>query len=597
MKLFMRYVKKFRWLLFGTFILGAISDGLYLLDPQIFRLLVDNYARHVSDLTRQEFLSGILGLSAVGIAIALVARVMQNIQEFNLTVVTQRIGAELYAKSVKHALSLPFAVYEDQRSGELLQKLQKARTDMQTFISGMMGVVFSSAINVTFVVIYAFSRSWLLGVTYLSIIPTITLVTALLNRRIKKAQAVIVRELADLAGSTTETLRNVELVKSLSLEEQEISRLNNVNARILGLEINKARLVRTLSFLQDTLINIIRSLLVLLMLWLVYRDGLTVGELFSFFAYTFYIFYPLAQLNRIFVQYQEARASNEAVEKILSMPVEPKPVNAVTVGPLESVTFDTVDFTYQSAEMPSVKDISLTVGAGETVAFVGPSGSGKSTLIKLIVGLYKPTRGALKVNGTPATQINRAELAQRVGLVTQETQLFAGTIRENLLFVRQNASDEDMKRALDEAAAMSIIERGDKGLDTKIGEGGLKLSGGERQRLAIARALLRDPSLIIFDEATSSLDSITEHAITRTIQGLEQTMGKRRGTKAGAPITILVAHRLSTIAHAKRIYVLEHGKISESGSHKELLAKQGLYSALWREQQASAQEIPAVEKP
>jgi ATP-binding cassette, subfamily B, bacterial len=242
------------------------------------------------------------------------------------------------------------------------------------------------------------------------------------------------------------------------------------------------------------------------------------------------------------------------------------------------VVFHDVSFTYPSASTPSLESVDLEIHSGETVAFVGPSGSGKTSLVKLLVGLYRPTSGRLAINGVDIAQVDQDELRARVGLVTQETQLFAGTIRDNLLFVNPKATDAECTEVLRQAAALPIIERGDKGLDTKIGEGGIKISGGERQRLAIARALLRNPELMIFDEATSSLDSITERAITETIRAL--TAGTQRR------MTVLVAHRLSTIAHAQRIHVLAKGRVVETGTHDSLLALNGLYAALWREQSA-----------
>jgi ATP-binding cassette subfamily B protein len=278
------------------------------------------------------------------------------------------------------------------------------------------------------------------------------------------------------------------------------------------------------------------------------------------------------------------RLSNERtyLEEVLAIPPAPKPAEPVAVGALMRVAFEDVDFTYPSASTPSLESIDLEIRGGETVAFVGPSGSGKTSLVKLLVGLYRPSSGSLTVNGIDIEKIDSDELRGRIGLVTQDTQLFAGTIRDNLLFVNPAATDEQCIEVLRQAAALPIIERGGKGLEKKIGEGGIKISGGERQRLAIARALLREPELMIFDEATSSLDSITEKAITETIRELT-THGHRR-------MTVLVAHRLSTIAHAQRIHVLAKGRIVETGTHTSLLALNGLYAALWREQSAQREE-------
>jgi ATP-binding cassette subfamily B protein len=247
----------------------------------------------------------------------------------------------------------------------------------------------------------------------------------------------------------------------------------------------------------------------------------------------------------------------QEIEK--QIPSEPKPSSPQALGSLKKIEFHNVSFHYQEQDKTSVSDISVSINAGQTIAFVGPSGSGKTTLIKLLAGLYKPTRGTILYNGIESGQVEFEKLRKRIGLVSQETQLFAGTIRENLLFVNPQASDQECLQALESAAAMPIINRGDKGLETRIGEGGIKISGGERQRLAIARALLRKPELIIFDEATSSLDSITEKSITATIQDIEKIRPDL--------MTILVAHRLSTVAHADWIYVLEKGKVVERGSH------------------------------
>ncbi|HEX8171315.1 MAG TPA: ABC transporter ATP-binding protein [Thermoanaerobaculia bacterium] len=582
MRLLYTYLLRYKHLLVAALLLAAINQCFSLLDPQVFRLIVDRYATKAHQMPREVFVRGVLLLLLAYIGVALVSRIAKNFQDYCVNVIAQRTGAQLYERSVSHSFSLPYAVFEDQRSGEILQKMQKARADAQSLITNFVNLLFVSMVGLLFVTIYAFTVHWLIGAMYFLLAPSLGTLMYFISRRIKTQQRVIVTQTAELAGSTTETLRNVELVKSLGLEQQEIGRLNRVNSSILDLELRKVRFLRFYSFLQGTVVNGTRAGLLFLMLWLVYTKGVTLGQFYALFFYSFAIFSPLAELGAIIAQYQEAKASMEKLEEVLAIEPAPKPANPVEVGALQRVAFENVSFTYPSADTPSLESIDLEIREGETVAFVGPSGSGKTSLVKLLVGLYRPTAGRLVINGVDANDVDPDVLRARIGLVTQETQLFAGTIRDNLLFVNPDASDLQCIEVLRQAAAMPIIERGGKGLDTKIGEGGIKISGGERQRLAIARALLRQPELIIFDEATSSLDSITEKSITETIRAVS-IGGHRR-------MTVLVAHRLSTIAHAQRIHVLAKGHIVETGTHDSLLGKGGLYAALWREQSARREE-------
>lgn len=579
MKLLWHYIKNYRKLLAGALILATINQIFSLLDPQIFRYLIDNYASRIGELESADFFRGTILLLLASMGVAFVSRVAKNFQDYYVNVITQRVGARMYNHSVGHSFALPYAAFEDQRSGELLQKLQKARTDSQNFIQQSINILFLSAIGITFVIVYAFIVHWLIGLVYFLIIPLLGTATYFISRKIKGAQAAIVKETAGLAGSTTETIRNVELVKSLGLETQEINRLNAVNEQILQLELKKVSMVRKFSFLQGTMINGMRSALMFLMFYLMFTQAITLGEFFSLLFYSFAIFNPLGELGNVANSYQEATASMEQLEKILNTPAEPKPKDAKSIEHIGSVSFEKVNFTYESAQTPALHDISFDIKSGSTVAFAGPSGSGKTSIIKLIVGLYEANNGLVKINNHDIKTIDKEAYRGRIGFVSQDTQLFAGTIRENLLFASPKATDEDCKKALESAAAQSIIARSDKGLDTKIGEGGLKLSGGEKQRLAIARALLRKPDMIIFDEATSSLDSLTEEEITNTIKEIKKQYPQL--------LTVLVAHRLSTIIHADTIFVLEKGKISEHGSHDQLLKTGGLYAALWRQQIAS----------
>lgn len=586
MRLLWHYLSFHRRTLLLALGLAAINQVFSLIDPQIFRIIIDQYATRFQEFESADFLRGVILLLLASVGVALVSRLAKNFQDYYVNVITERLGAHLYADSVGHSFSLPYSAFEDQRSGELLQKLEKARTDAQKLIKSAVSVLFLSAVGIVFVLAYAFVVNWAIGVVYFSMIPILAALTYYLSRKIKAAQQKIVKEEADLAGSTTETLRNVELVKSLGLEQQEISRLNRVNEAILKLELEKVKYVRTLSFWQGTAVNALRSLLLLLMLWFVFQGTITLGEFFSLYIYSFFVFSPLYELGTVATEYQEAKASSAQLQNILHIPAEAQPADAQPVDRLTHVSFQGVGFSYVSALRPALAGISLSIRAGETVGFVGPSGSGKTTMVKLLAGLYRPSTGSVTINGTDLTTVDMAQFRRRIGLVAQETQLFAGTIRENLLFVRPQATDADCVRALEAAAAQHILDRAPYGLDTKIGEGGLKLSGGERQRLAIARALLRQPDLIIFDEATSSLDSITETAITTTIRDIVRSRANL--------MTVLVAHRLSTVTHADRIYVFAKGSVVEQGRHSDLLERGGLYAALWREQ-VSSRETPAAD--
>ncbi len=426
-----------------------------------------------------------------------------------------------------------------------------------------------------FVTIYAISVSWIIAPIFFSSIPIIGLISSVLGKKIKKIQKVIVSETTALAGSTTESLRNIELVKSLGLGNQEINRLNSTTDKILELELKKVRYIRSLSFLQGTIVNFLRTTILFVMLYLIFTQHITVGEFFSLFIYSFFIFGPLQSLGDIINIYREAEVSLNNFNDLISKPIESKPVRPKKLGEIKRIEFQKVFFRHQSANRHAINGITFKVEEGETVAFVGPSGSGKTTLVKLLVGLYTPQEGTILFNSIKGDEIDFDEIREKIGFVTQDTQLFSGTIKENLLFVNPEATDEDCLEVLRKSAATDLLERAENGLDTKIGEGGIKVSGGEKQRLSIARALLRNPHLIIFDEATSSLDSLTEEEISKTIRDI--SAGKDL-------ITVMIAHRLSTVMHADIIYVLERGSIVESGRHEELLEIKGLYYAMWRQQ-------------
>jgi ATP-binding cassette, subfamily B, bacterial len=575
MRLLYSYLRRYRGLVALALLLAAVNQVFSLLDPLIFRHVIDTYATRYREYTTAQFFRGVSLLLAAAVGVAFVSRVAKNFQDYFVNVITQRLGAELYSDGVRHSLELPYQLFEDQRSGETLGKLQKVRNDVEKLIGAAVNTLFTTLVGVVFVMVYAFTVHWIIAPVFLSTIPILGLLSSVLSQRIKRIQRVIVAETTALAGATTESLRNIELVKSLGLARQEIGRLNAVTAKILRLELKKVRSLRLLSFIQGTAVNALRTSILFLMLYLIYTQRITVGQFFSLFIYSFFIFGPLQDLGTVINSYRETEASLETFQEILVLPVEPKPARPLPLGDLATVAFDGVGFTHQTAAAPALSDVAFDVERGETIAFVGPSGSGKTTLVKLLVGLYAPQRGSVLYNGKPGTAIDLDELRAQIGFVTQDTQLFSGSIRENLLFVNPEASDAECLEVLKKAACDSLLARADRGLDTVIGEGGVKVSGGEKQRLSIARALLRRPRLLVFDEATSSLDSLTEEEITDTIRDVASSRDV---------ITILIAHRLSTVLHADRIHVLEHGRIVESGRHEELLEKKGLYYAMWRQQ-------------
>ncbi len=570
-----RYLQDGWKLVLAALVLAAVNQVFSLLDPLIFRHIIDSYATRYRQYTSGQFIRGVSLLLGAAVGVAFVSRLAKNFQDYFVNLITQQVGARLYADGIRHSLELPYAQFEDQRSGETLGKLQKVRTDVEKLITIAVNLLFTTLIGVIFVFVYAWKVHWSIAPAYLLTIPLLGGLSSLLSRKIKAVQKTIVKETTALAGATTESLRNIELVKSLGLAHQEIERLNATTDKILKLELKKVRYLRSLSFIQGSFVNLLRTSILFLMLYLIFTQRITVGQFFSLFIYSFFIFGPLQELGNVVNTYREAEVSLQGFDAILAMPPEPRPAHPVPIAQLETLEFNDVSFQHQSASHPALNNISFKVERGETIAFVGPSGAGKTTLVKLLVGLYRPQTGHVLYNEIREDEIDIETLRERIGLVTQDAQLFSGSIRENLLFVRPDATDAECLDVLRQASVENLLLRADHGLDTVIGEGGVKVSGGEKQRLAIARALLRKPHLLVFDEATSSLDSLTEEEISHTIREVAATRDA---------VTILIAHRLSTVLHADRIYVLERGRIVEFGRHEELVDRKGLYYALWRQQ-------------
>jgi len=518
---------------------------------------------------------GVVWLVVASITVAMISRIAKNFQDYFLSVIIQKFGAKVFTDGLKKAMKLPYQDFEDQRSGETLSVLTNVRADTERFISNFVNIVFTVFIGVVIVAVFAATISPWLPVVYFGGTAILMVISNLLSKKVKNIQKTILTETNALAGTTTESLRNIELVKSLGLTNQEVDRLNKNTYKILGLEITKVKRVRSIGFVQGTFVNTLRQVILFMLMVFIFHNKMDAGQLVTMQIYSFFIFGPLQDIANIILSYRVAQASLNNFEALMAKPSEAQPEQPQPMGPIHDLRFNQVSFKHQTAMHKAIDNISFEVKTGETIAFVGPSGSGKTTLMKLLVGLYRPQEGNVFYNGVDENNIHFDNLRNQIGFVTQDTQLFSGTIRENLLFVNPAATEEELLDALHKASCTNLLARAEKGVNTVIGEGGLKLSGGEKQRLSIARALLRKPKLLIFDEATSALDSLTEEEISKTIRNVSSLSDQ---------ITILIAHRLSTIMHADRIYVLEKGVVTETGTHEGLLEDKGLYYAMWRQQ-------------
>lgn len=598
MKILLKYLKPHKWLVILTLVLAAINIGFSLFDPIIFGKLINlanihqslaapdkHYSWHdylflKTEFTnkngKQDHLYGVVWLLTASITVAMISRIAKNFQDYFLNVIIQKFGAKVFTDGLKHAMKLPYQQFEDQRSGETLSVLTKVRADVEKFMINFINILFGVIVGIVFVFFYAaLFIHWSIPITYVVGIFLLTVITNLLSKKIKVIQKNIVGQTTALAGSTTESLRNIELVKSLGLTTQEVDRLNKNTYKILGLELTKVKRIRSISFIQGTFVNTLRQVILFILMWLIFGRYMDAGQLVTMQIFSFFVFGPLQEIGNILLSYREAEASLNNFDTLMKKEPELDPVHPKHLGSIETLSFKNVAFQHKTAAQKAINKISFDVKVGETIAFVGPSGSGKSTLMKLLVGLYRPQEGKILYNNLDETEIRFDDLRNQIGFVTQDTNLFSGTIKENLLFVNPAATVEDVMDSLNKASCQNLLARAEKGLDTMIGEGGLKLSGGEKQRLSIARALLRKPKLLLFDEATSALDSLTEEEITDTIREI---------SLEGNQITILIAHRLSTIMHADRIYVLEKGDVVETGTHNGLLSEKGLYYAMWRQQ-------------
>ncbi len=485
MKLLASYLRDYWPLVALALVLAAINQIFSLLDPLIFRHVIDEYATRFSEYTTGEFFRGVSLLLAAAVGVAFVSRVAKNFQDYFINVITQRLGAQIYSDGIRHSLELPYSVFEDQRSGETLGKLQKVRTDVEKLISASINVLFTSLVGIVFVMIYAWSVHWLIAPIYFLTIPALGILSSVLSQKIKVIQKTIVAETTALAGATTESLRNIELVKSLGLAPQEIARLNSTTDKILQLELKKVRYIRSLSFIQGTIVNVLRTSIMFLMLYLIFTQAITVGQFFSLFIYSFFIFGPLQELGNIINIYREAEVSLKNFQDILDMKKEPRPLNPVPLPDLQHAVvrprrLPAPDRVVTGADRHLLRRDARRHRSPSS----GRPAPARRRWSSCSSASIRPQAGDILYNGHSASTVDLNELREQIGFVTQDTQLFSGTIRENLLFVNPTATDEECLDVLRKAACHTLLARAHKGLDTVIGEGG-RQGVGRREAAAV----------------------------------------------------------------------------------------------------------------
>ncbi len=563
------YTRPYRTLLVVAAAATLIASAFGLIFPRVIGTLIDASFLRIGTTDTGPLDRTVLLLLGVFLAQALFGAA----QTYLLSYVGEGVVANLRRELYAHLVTLSPRFFETHKTGDLTSRLTADVATVQGAVSSALAQLFSQSLTLVGALVILLATNWRLSLLMLSIVPVVVLAAVYFGRQLRRVSRAYQDRVAAANGSADEAIGNIRVVQSFTAEPWEARRYADLIRESFAVALKRARVraafVPGVTFAMFGAIGAV--------LWyggrLVIAGTITPGALVSFLFYTLLVAASIGAFTGLLSQFQEALGASSRIFELLDEGSDlPGPANPAPLGEVVGrVSFEGVGFAYgDRGEGEVLSGINLDVAPGEVVALVGPSGAGKSTLVSLIPRFYDVTSGALKLDGRDVRDLDLRELRGHVGIVPQETQLFSGSLRENIRYGRPEASDAEIEAAARAGGAHGFISAFPGGYDTPVGERGVKLSGGQRQRVAIARALLKNPRVLILDEATSALDSESESLV----QGaLERLMVGRT--------TLVIAHRLSTVRNAGRIVVLDAGRVLETGTHAELLARGGLYRDLY----------------
>ena len=563
------YTKPYRTMLIVGVLAAAVSSGLGLIFPQFVGRFFDAF---IGGST----LSGLNTIVLLLLLIFAVQAVFNFLRTYLLALAGEGVVADLRTTLYTHLLGLPLRFFENRKTGEITSRLTSDIATVQGAVSTALAQTVNQGVLLVGSVVLLFFTNWQLTLLMLTVVPVVVLGAAFFGRRLREISTEFQDLVADANASAEEAITGVRVVKSFTAEGLEAARYRDqVQA---SYRVARRRAAFRAFFVAGIFLAMFSAISIVL--WyggrLVLRDAISAGDLAEFLLYTLFVAGAVGSMTGLYSQFLEALGASKRIFELLDtgsdLPEVSTPKRLKNVK--GEVRFDTVSFGYgDRGEENVLHDISLVARPGEVVALVGPSGAGKSTLVTLIPRFYDPVEGRILLDGTDLIELDPEELRRHVGIVPQETQLFSGTVRENIRYGRPEASDAEVEEAAQAANAHDFIRAFPEGYETVVGERGVKLSGGQRQRVAIARALLKNPRILILDEATSSLDSESEALVQEALETLMQ-----------GRTTFVIAHRLSTVNNADRILVLDGGRVLEQGTHAELMRTGGLYRNLYERQ-------------